>query len=130
MKKKVIITTIALIFTVFFWGGPSAIKAESDDNVGAVVTKDFICRIRNGYGEIENVTNSQVVYSPSGNIKLTCHGKVTPNSEVKGPVVFNFENTGKRCGLGNGIVTEDWESKVTPSGQATIQCFFHPNQAQ
>jgi hypothetical protein len=144
MNKKIILISSALLLASLYWGGLSFVKAESDDNVGAVVMKDFPCNVWNGIGEKEVVTDTQFVATPGGNAKLTCHGKVTPNLLVKKPVVWDSTHLPasvdltkpniNKCALYdismNKIYTEDWKTTITPSGELTMQCHFHPNQAQ
>jgi len=83
--------------------------AETNCGIGSVPTHDW-----------------QAVVTPSGNVKLTCHGEV-PNPPEK-----TVRTSGFPCGVPSpagppaGLVTYDSQLIVAPSGQATLVCVLTP----
>jgi hypothetical protein len=90
------------------------------------------CVLLDGNGDIAWLdTGSGITVSANssnGNIMHTCSADVTPPATGR-TAIFNFDNTGLRCGIDDGIggnlaITDDWHQVVNSDGKAKVVCHF------
>ena len=117
MKKVSILFTALVSCSLFLVSWKSASNMEA-----AVRIDDFNCSVFDGDGGSALVTGDVVITS-SGNTNFKCKGSGVPNS-TGAAVIWNYENTGTLC-YTQGGATEDWQSVVSASGNATLQCKIH-----
>ena len=116
-------------------GKEAPVRAKTVNS--ALVIKDATCAMLDGDGKPQYITENTpdfhaVITKDNGNIMATCKGKVTPSSTQKGAIRWNFENTGYPCALGGyePKYSKNWSEVVTPSGNATLKCTYHPRQGE
>jgi len=119
--KKLVIPFVALFFVavaLVSWRSQSTAKSP------AIHINDAGCGLYDGDGNFTLASSDQTIITSSGNGKLTCKASDLANSTGQA-VKYDFESTGQFCGTALGI-TDDWQEVVSASGQATLQCRYHP----
>jgi hypothetical protein len=115
IASLVLTLTAAVGGTLLLSGG--AANAAPNQSQGAFVIKGLICSGSGYQGPFVVTDQSQVVVTPSGNTKLTCH--------FDGPTVSQTVNDkGFLCGTYLGA-TYDSHFVYTKSGHGTLTCYLH-----
>lgn len=95
-----------------------------DEDIGA-------CSVFDGAGGLVLLTAAdgavlQAVLTPSGNIKLTCNGKIAVGAPQRA-VFYSSDDLGIPCGTIFGPADE-WQEVVTKSGRVSLTCHFNAQQ--
>jgi hypothetical protein len=121
-SKVAVLTTLPLIAVIASMGIAYSQSAEVYIGIEA-------CGLFDGTGNVVRTGNGHSVQTSSNrqNAIHTCRADVTPPPDGRA-VIFNFENTGRICGLDNtGKSSTDWQNVVSAKGKSKLVCKFRAN---
>lgn len=120
LSKKIaslVLTMTAAVGGTLLLSGGAASAAAPAQSQGAFVIKGLFCGGSGYNGPFVVTDQSQVVVTPSGNTKLTCHFDGPPVSQT-------VNDKGFLCGTYLGV-TYDSHFVYTKSGHGTLTCYLH-----
>ncbi len=91
----------------------------------AMIVKDHVCAMFDAYGVLQFGARGLSTISAKGNMHLVCRLQVPPPGV---PVRFDPTVLPTACGI-EGTLTDTWEERISPSGEATLECWVNPGRA-
>ena len=88
----------------------------------AGVVKDDVCAMFDAQGVLQFGADGLSTLAPNGILHLVCRLRV-PAPGV--PVRLDPTVLPTVCGI-EGTYTETWEERISPSGEATLECWVNP----
>jgi hypothetical protein len=90
----------------------------------AVVVKDELCGLFDAQKQFVFGAPGLSTLAPNGVLHLVCHVRV-PAPGV--PVRFEPADSFDYCGI-EGNFTSTWEERISPSGEAILECWVNPGR--
>jgi len=92
---------------------------------GATVIRDRVCAMFDADGVLRFGARGLSTLTPNGVMHLVCRLDVPPPGV---PVRLDPTVLPTVCGI-EGTLTETWEERISPSGEATLECWVNPGRA-
>ena len=90
-----------------------------------MVVKDDVCAMFDADGVLQFGARGLSTISETGVMHLVCRLQVPPPGV---PVRFDPKVLPTGCGI-EGTLTYTWEERISPSGEATLECWVNPGRA-
>jgi hypothetical protein len=103
-----------------------AVAVADDAGAGAVVVKDHLCGLFDAQRNFVTGAFGLSTLAPNGMLHLVCHARVpAPGVRMRLGPAGPFD----RCGI-EGFSTSTWEERISPSGEAILECWVNPGSRQ
>jgi hypothetical protein len=90
----------------------------------ATVVRDRVCAMFDADGVLQFGARGLSTIAPNGVMHLVCRLDVPPPGV---PVRLDPTVLPTVCGI-EGTLTETWEERISPSGEATLECWVNPGR--